>query len=153
MDRQDVVEEARGWIGTRFHHQGRRKASGSDRGGCDCLGLLVGVAQALQLCARDGRPLARFDERDYGHIPDGMRFMCVLNNVLEKIDKEHISAGDVVLMRLEQAPQHVAIVSDYVAGGLGIIHALASVRKVVEHRLDVQWLERIVAAYRLPQLA
>lgn len=152
LDRAEVVAVTREWIGTRFHHQGRRKACGADKGGCDCLGLLVGVAQKLQLKAKDGQLLTNFDERDYGHIPDGVYLKQVFDNVLEPIEKVSISSGDILLIQLEELPQHVGIVSDYLQGGLGIIHALALARKVVEHRLDAQWQKRIVSAYRLPQL-
>jgi hypothetical protein len=34
------IAQARTWIGTPFHHQGRLKGVG-----CDCLGLIVGVAE------------------------------------------------------------------------------------------------------------
>lgn len=38
----EVIAEARGWIGTPYRHQGRRKGVG-----CDCLGLLIGVWRAV----------------------------------------------------------------------------------------------------------
>lgn len=145
----EVVRVARGWIGTRFCHQGRHKASGGRAGGCDCLGVLVGVASELDLRSVDGAPLARFDVRDYGHIPDGERLRYTLDALLQPVPVDNITAGDVLLMRFERSPQHVAIVSDHAQGGLGVIHALAAMRKVVEHRLDAQWRSRIVCAYRV----
>lgn len=147
----EVVRAARGWIGTRFHHQGRVKPSTGQRGGCDCLGLLVGVAQELQLPARDGQGLLTdFDERDYGHLPDGGHLRAVLTRVLRPVAVETMRAGDVLLLRFEQEPQHLAIVSDYPrGGGFGLIHALAANRRVVEHRLDALWRGRIVAVYRV----
>lgn len=63
--RQTIIAEARSWIGTPFRHQGRRKGQG-----VDCLGLLAGVAAALALKGRDGRPLASRDSLAYGHYPD-----------------------------------------------------------------------------------
>jgi len=33
VNRNDIVVEARSWIGTRFHHQGRVKKSANDKGG------------------------------------------------------------------------------------------------------------------------
>ncbi|MCH2547061.1 MAG: peptidase P60 [Alphaproteobacteria bacterium] len=145
----DIVNEARSWVGTPFLHQGRSKATVLDRGGCDCLGLLVGVAEALQLKAINGNALQTFDERDYGHMPNGEKLKAVFSRVLMPIELMSMAPGDVLLMRLEKAPQHVAIVSDYRYGGLGLVHALASARKVVEHRLDEQWLSRIVQVYRV----
>ncbi len=65
-----------------------------------------------------------------------------------RIPMEDIRPGDLLLMRFEQEPQHLAIVGDYEFGGLSIIHAYAQARKVVETRLDDVWLSRVVVAYR-----
>lgn len=146
----DVVEAARGWVGTRFHHQGRLKASEGRKGGCDCLGLLVGVARELRLPASGGGMLADFDERDYGHMPDGRKLKATLDLLLEPIAPQDAGEGDVLLLRIEGVPQHLAIVCGYPYGGLGMIHALAANRRVVEHRLDEAWRGRIAAAYRIP---
>jgi cell wall-associated NlpC family hydrolase len=146
--REEIARAARGWLGTRFHHQGRRKASAGERGGCDCLGLLVGVAAELGLRVR-GRELTRFDERNYGHMPDGERLRRVLDELLHPVLPESADEGDVLLLRFERVPQHLAIVSRLPDGALGMIHALAAARRVVEHRLDAPWRSRIVAAYRL----
>lgn len=149
----EVVSAARGWVGTRFHHQGRLKASEGCAGGCDCLGLLIGVAQELDLCAKDGRrALAAHDERSYGHIPDGGKLQAALDMLLHRVSLQDIRPADVLLLRLAVEPQHLAIVSDYPAGGLGMVHALAVNRRVVEHRLDALWRGRIVAAYRIPMV-
>lgn len=147
-----VVECARAWVGVRFRHQGREKAPNGAAMGCDCLGLLVGVAKELDLRAADGTPLQAFDARDYGHIPDGGRLEAVLRQLLEPVPVERMAEADVLLLRFDGAPQHLAIVSAYPQGGLGIIHALASARRVVEHRMDAQWRGRVVQAFRLPQL-
>ncbi|MBL0320066.1 MAG: hypothetical protein IPP74_12385 [Alphaproteobacteria bacterium] len=41
---QKIISQARTWLGTPFHHQARLKGKG-----CDCLGLIVGVADELGL--------------------------------------------------------------------------------------------------------
>lgn len=148
---QQIVAAARRWIGTPFQHQGRLKATGVSQGRCDCLGLLVAVAQELGLKTCRGTPkfLASLDERDYGHIPDGKRLQTVLDEVLNTVPNAEMQPGDVLLLRFDGAPQHLGIASDYHGGGLGIIHALASARKVVEHTLDPTWYQRIIKTYRL----
>lgn len=150
---REVVLAAQRWVGTRFRHQGRERAVGGSRGGCDCLGLLVGVAKELDLLSESGKRLADFDVRDYGHIPDGEKLQTMLGQLLCEVSPRQIKAGDVLLMRFEREPQHLAIVSDMAEGGLGIIHAYAAVRKVVEHRLDAPWRSRIVRVYRLAECA
>lgn len=146
----DIVTAARGWLGTRFAHQGRVKATAQHKGGCDCLGLLVGVAKELGLRRREGtalRALSDYDRTDYGHIPDGARLQFLLEEALVPVTVQEVEPGDILLFRFDGNPQHLAIVSDY-PQGLGIIHAYAEARKVIEHRLDEAWRGRIVRAYR-----
>lgn len=143
-----IVAAARTWLGTRFHHQGRLKKTTEHKGGCDCLGLLVGVAGELGLTKQEV-PLISFDRTDYGHVPDGELLKQMLSDLLQEIELEDITPGDVLLFHFEGNPQHLAIVSDYAGGGLGIIHCYAQARKVVEHCLDDKWKGRLTSAFRL----
>lgn len=142
-----IVACARGWIGTRFHHQGRLKKTATHKGGVDCLGLLAGVAQELELTRADGKKLSSLDERDYSHYPDTNRLRARLAEALQAIAIEEMRPGDVALLCVENNPQHMGIVSDG-KNGLGLIHAYAPARAVVEHALDDYWRARIEAAYR-----
>jgi cell wall-associated NlpC family hydrolase len=148
-----VVCEARKWLGTAFHHQGRVRRSEQHKGGCDCIGLVIEVARTLQIKSRrpikNGRHLllAEADKTGYSRIPDGLLLQQQLETHCYLVDTADIACGDVLLFKFADNPQHVALVSDY-EHGLGIIHAYAQTRKVVEHRLDAVWFERIVAAYR-----
>ena len=130
----EIVSEAKSWIGTPFKHQGRIKGIG-----VDCVGLIVGVAHAFQL--------TQFDYTNYSHTPDGFLMQQLLAKHLEVIPIQEAKAGDIVLMRFEAQPQHLAILSDY-----GMIHAYAQVRRCVEHRLDQLWQSRIVNAYSYPNI-
>ena len=147
-----IVEAARGWVGTRFGHQGRRKANGQDKGCVDCLGLLIGVAAECGLM-RDGVVLAAQDVRDYGHFPDQARLRMALEKHLQPQNKQAMQIGDVLLLRVDAMAQHVGVVGDYTGGGFSLIHAYAPARGVVEHRLDEQWRARIEAVYRFDGLS
>lgn len=125
--RQQIVDEARKWEKTRWHHQGRSRA------GVDCIGLVIRVAHALGL--------STYDITDYSRQPDPNMMRRLLGEHMEPVSQPQI--GDVLLMKFEMEPQHVAIVTDR-----GIIHAYAQARKVTEHRLDEQWQSRIVGAYQ-----
>lgn len=134
--RQDIITEARQWTGTRWMHQQSLKGVA-----CDCIGLVKGVAINVGLLPADfaTRPeVTQFS--GYGRRPDG-RLIRALDLFLDRVTRPEL--GDVLLMRFDQNPQHVAIVSD-----IGIIHSHASARRVVEHRLDDVWMQRIVAVYR-----
>jgi cell wall-associated NlpC family hydrolase len=125
--RQQVVDEARKWLGVRWVHQGRSRA------GVDCIGLAIKVAHGLGL--------STFDIIDYSRQPDPATMRALMAEHMESVASPQI--GDVLLMRFEKEPQHVAIVTD-----IGIIHAYAQVRRVVEHRLDSVWQGRVVSAYQ-----
>lgn len=139
----DVVLQARQWLGVPFRHQGR------GRNGCDCLGLLMGIAGELSLLARDGRLFAHWDETNYGHLPDAKKLYQSLAQALQETAKAKMSAGDVVLMDVEGRVQHLGVLSPYPYGGLALIHAYAPFRKVVEHRLTPEWQANIRHVFRL----
>jgi len=143
--REEIVREARTWLGTSFHHQGRIKNVG-----CDCIGLVVGVVHELDIPSLDGNgKLSQHDNTNYGRMPDGKSLKAQLDRFLNPISLKDIQPGDILLLKFEKEPQHVAIISDYHGSGLGMIHCYAQSRKVVEHRLDDLWKDRIISAYSL----
>lgn len=137
---QDVVAEARDWIGTEFHHQARVKGVG-----VDCAGLVIMVAKALGL--------SDFDITDYGRIPDGMTIRGLLEQHADLIadGRNEVNAlaqpGDVILFRYTLHDQHMAIRAE-LDGRPTIIHARGDVGKVVETGYDKTWHRRAVAAFR-----
>ena len=58
-----IIKAAETWIGTPFAHQARIKHVG-----CDCLGLIMGIANELSLKAKSGLPLTLYDKIDYHYI-------------------------------------------------------------------------------------
>ena len=140
--RDDVVREARSWLGTPWVHQH------SERGiATDCAGLVVGVARRLGLVDEG------FRLHGYTRAPDGsMTSIC--DQHMQRIGRDEMAPGDVVVMRVDKLPQHLGIVAPYIHGGLAIIHASnTGTKRVVEHRLMFGPRLRFVAAYRLPGVA
>jgi cell wall-associated NlpC family hydrolase len=130
VSRQAIVAAARSYLGVRFHHQGRNRA------GLDCAGLVVCVA-------RDVGISTAADITGYSRTFGGAVMKAALDADLLPV--VFYRPGDVLLMRFDGEIKHMAIVSDK-----GIIHAYLAARRVVEHRLDVVWSSRVVAAYALP---
>jgi NlpC/P60 family putative phage cell wall peptidase len=142
---QDVVAEARRWIGTPWRHQARLRGIG-----VDCGGLVIGVGQALGLPVQDHPP-------GYARLPDGVSLRACVEGQCTRIPE--LEQGAILLLRWEADPQHLAIVSMLPEGFIGMIHAWAGIRRVVEHGLTPEWQARIVhdeagpAIYRLPGVA
>ena len=135
--RADVAAEARRWLATPFAHQGRTLGIG-----CDCGGLVGGVAVALGIVPptwwRD-----TFDPQfgGYSRQPANGTLQRVCEAFMTPTDEPDV--GDVLLMRFASEPQHLAI-----CAGETIIHAYEAAGLCCEHRLSSLWAARIVRVYR-----
>lgn len=132
VTRQDIVDCARTWIGTPFHHQGRAKGAG-----VDCAGLVIGVAHELGL--------SDFDVTGYAHQPDEAMFRRVLDAQMDRVAREDLLPGDVLTFAYERE-QHLAILTT--AAPAAIVHAWAKARRVVEHGLDDAFSARLRGCWR-----
>lgn len=142
----DVIACARQFSGVRFMHQGRSPT------GLDCLGLLIITAQTLGLSFA-GEAVETLDIPTYGARPDTLLLKHKLDTHLMPIARDEIRAADVVVLKVDGLPQHLALMTDYpMPGELGMIHAYAPARQVVEHRYDQHWQRQTYLTYRLPQL-
>ena len=59
---EHITAQARTWLDTAYHHQGRLKKSARGKGGVDCLGLVIGVIDELGMQDGNGNPLVNADE-------------------------------------------------------------------------------------------
>lgn len=109
-----VAAQAEQWIGTPFKWQGRVRA------GCDCKGLIAGVAAEL------GRPEADNPELragDYGAHVSTARLKAGLADMFDRVAEPQ--AGDVLLVLTGGKPQHLAIFAPRgPSGGLRVIEAM-----------------------------
>lgn len=140
-----IADAARPYIGVRFRHRGR------DRMGIDCAGL--GWA-AYRDC---GIELPDF--RLYGREPhrDGLtRHMTAVLGAPVKaapVRMADLRDGDVIVVRFEVEPHHVAIVGEFDYCGttaLTMIHACGWNDRVLEQRLTPDVVARITHVYRRP---
>ena len=99
-----IAVEAREWIGTPFHWQGRVKQVG-----VDCKGLVAGVAEAC------GRPEGQSFEAlagDYGLRVDPLRLRAGLVRLFDPVAQADLRAGDVLLLKVGGKPVHLGIALD-----------------------------------------
>ena len=130
-----LIDSARKYLGTPFKHRGRTPA------GLDCAGLGWIAYQDL------GVDLP--DVRAYGREPFKNGLMQGLAAALGEPVADGLRPGDVVVMRFERDPHHVALIASAPYGDvLTMIHADSHHGCVVEHRLSEDWRSRIVAVYR-----
>lgn len=144
--RADIVAEARRWLGTPFHHQASLQGVG-----CDCIGLIAGVAAAL------GMPEAEAWRQDvrytgYGPLPLPDKLLAACRDYLDAVPVPDAIAGDILLFTMRADPMHFGLLS-CVDGRRYVIHAWSPNGKVVEQGIDEKWQRRIVGAYRYRGIA
>lgn len=134
-----IVALARETLGTPYQHQQRVNGVA-----LDCAGVPVYVGRKLGMNFEDSL--------DYGRLPRPDEMRSYLDNALVRVQKVDMQIGDVVWIRFRVDPQHLGIIGDYPLGGFSLIHAYnsTSLNRVVEHRLDNKWYDRIVAVWRYP---
>lgn len=137
-----LVEAARKYTGVRFRHRGRSPHA------LDCAGL---IWRAYHDCGTD-LP----DFRLYSREPHDDGLIRYVSQALG--DPVHVSpvaepdlkAGDVVVVRFDIEPHHLALVTDYLYGGLALLHACGTNKRVIEHRLPEDRIKKITHVFRRP---
>jgi len=131
--RRAVIAAGRQCLGTPFRHQGRQPGRG-----LDCVGVIAWIARDLGL--------SDYDVTNYSRLPQGRDIFRHLGKAgLAEIPMRSAQPGDILVMRFESDPQHLALLTDR-----GILHAYLSQGAVVEHGLDETWRARIVSAFQFP---
>ena len=134
-----IVAAARGLIGTPYHAKARLPGVG-----VDCIGVPILAARAC------GVKEPTFDIQGYSMQPDGS-LLPQCDAHMQRIGRDEMAPGDVVVVRYGAQPHHVGIVGDWRHGGLSIIHAENyRHQRVIEHRLWLDGAMRFVRAYRIP---
>jgi cell wall-associated NlpC family hydrolase len=137
----DIVAEARSWVGTRFHHHAEKKNVG-----VDCVHLARAVYGAFGLLPE------KFAMPDYTLNPNGAELVAFLCGMFPQVGQRDLRPADLVLIAPAEYPRHVGIVARREHGGLSIIHACnaRSVRpaRVIETRLMFSRTMEFVAAFR-----
>lgn len=137
MTPQDVIDQARLWIGTPYHHQGRQLGVG-----VDCTGLPVCVFGAC------GHPMQ--DVNGYPRVPHGSQLRAELAARFVKV--QHMQPADILELKQHNSAEatHLAFYTERDT----IIHANGSVwnkiNKVIEHRYVHPWPSRLRGIWRHP---
>ena len=147
VTRDQVVGAAMGWLDTPYQH------GQCVRGvGCDCIGLVIGVASELGMIADLEYDAWWQRYRGYGKVPDPVTMDRALADFMFRVSVVDAGPGDVLWFRMRQntEPQHLGII---MPGGY-MVHATHRGSKradagVKYHRLVGFYT---VSAWRYPNL-
>ena len=140
--RDDIVAEARAWIGTPYRHQSSCKGGGSD-----CLGLIRGLWRALYGGEPEAAPAYSMDWSE----PQGEeRLWRVAERHLTAKPLDQEAPGDVILFRMRAGAvaKHLGVVTD-IGPQARFVHAYSG-HGVVESPLSGPWRRRIVGRFEFP---
>lgn len=139
FSRDEIVGEARRWLGTPYHHQASLRGVG-----CDCLGLVRGVYRALHGDEPEPPPAYSPDWAEAG--PTETLAAAARRHLLE-IPLDGFLDGDVLLFRWRQhlPAKHAAIATS----GSTMIHALDNAR-VLETAISGWWRRHLAFAFSFP---
>lgn len=129
----DLIAEARTWVGVPFVHQGRT------RYGVDCAGFIVAMMRSAGALPADFRDVSNYARRPNGEL---------LTLVSRHCSRTHAeTAGLLVLIRWprDDQPSHVAL-----STGATLIHCYQRQRAVVEHGFRGPWKRDAHSLWKLP---
>lgn len=139
LTRTKIVAQARTWLDTPYHHQGRLKGVG-----VDCIGYLVGVG--LECGVDCDRP----EWRSYPRVPRDDGILVALREVCGP-SVVTWGPGDILCFWMQERrklPHHLGFATD-----VGIIHTHGGAGRVVENALNDWWMTRFLAAFTFPGVA
>lgn len=137
-----LIQAARGYIDAPFRHRGR------SRNGLDCAGLGWIVYRDCGVALDNFRLYGREPHRD--GLVTRLTGLLGAPVAMAPVAAEQLRVGDVIVLRIEKEPHHVAFVGDYLLGGFSMIHADGEAGRVVEHRLAPDHVARITHVFRRP---
>lgn len=142
VTRERIVEAARGWIGTPYHHQASLRHAGTD-----CLGLVRGVWR--ELYGTDAEPPPAYN-RDWAEASGDEAMLKAAQRHLVPKPIATVAAGDVIIFRLRAGfiAKHAAILT----APMRMVHAMEGA-PVAEVALTNWWQRRIAGAFQFPGIS
>ena len=141
-DRAEIVQCARGWIGTPYRHQASTRGAGAD-----CLGLVRGVWR--EFFASDPERVPPYS-MDWSEPQGDERLWRAARKHLRQKPLETEAGGDVILFRMREGAvaKHLGIMAR-TGESASFIHAYSG-HGVVESPLSAPWRRRLVARFEFP---
>ena len=137
-----IVEKAREWIKTPFHEQGRHKGIG-----CDCIGLILGIAKDIGAVSLTGKPWDECDISAYDTDKDSQMMLELLPKHFP-VSETQLKLGNILLIEIVPNQYHVCLITD--DDPLKIIHSCNSLGFVMEHRIIPSWKDQIKGIFKFP---
>lgn len=134
MTRDEIITEARTYLGVPWRHRGR------SRTGVDCIGFICKLGDAFGI---------EYEDIDgYSRNPDG-RFVDHVMKFMTYRNPQTIVPGCVVVLRDQHQPCHIGLIVEKY-DQLYLLHASLAKRAVIEEEWDQYWKTKFRCALDFP---
>jgi NlpC/P60 family putative phage cell wall peptidase len=140
---EQIIDEARTWVGTPYRHQGRQQTVA-----VDCVGLIFGVCRAVGIGDAEFWADINYRWRGYSRLPDGRTLRDAFGRWLPEYPPHEARPGDMLLISMRGSPRHTAILTDRNT----IIHAHSEAKGCVESMWAGAWKVDTTGAYRITEV-
>ncbi len=139
-----IVQIARDWIGTPYHHQGSTCGAGAD-----CLGLIRGVWRTLYGEEPEAMPAYTADWSEAGGTE--LLWTAAARHLTPLRGEGGPALGEVLLFRMRRGrvAKHLGIVTA-ISDRPHFVHAYSG-HGVIESALTEPWRQKIVARFAFPE--
>ena len=139
MKREEIIIEAKSWLGTKWQHQASLKNIA-----CDCVGLIRGIYE--NLTGTKANITTNYPATWYLFKKEEWLYKEAKQH-LNEIDIKNTKPGDVLVFGFYKHPaSHVGILIDQTI----FIHSYQDVSQVIETRFDEPWKNRLRYAFSFP---
>ena len=126
VTRDQIISEARKWIGTPFHKQESKLGVG-----CDCICLIIGVSNNLGLKSIIGHQIKNYVPKAYDYFKDKEHFFTEMHKHFIQRNK---AKAAVAVVGNKYIGWHTGIIANYKENCCTWIHSCMSQKKVIEQR-------------------
>jgi len=134
VTRSNIVEVAKTYIGTPFHHLGRVKNIG-----IDCVGIILGVAEELNIVL-----IVHPEFKRYGKASKQRPLLEYMNEQFIKLERREVGSIAVSWYDIQtKNPSHLGIVTP-----IGMIHTNGHLKITIEEQWSPKWTTRTVGYYK-----
>ena len=143
ISRDDIVAEARRWLGTPYRHQASMRGAGTD-----CLGLIRGVWRSLYGQEPEAVPAYT---ADWSETTGEEVVLSAASRWLRSKPLSSNDIGDVIVFRMRSTgvAKHLGVTASR-QGMTSFVHAYTD-HGVIETPLSTPWQRKIVGRFEFPQ--
>ena len=143
ISRDDIVAEARRWLGTPYRHQASMRGAGTD-----CLGLIRGVWRSLYGQEPEAVPAYT---ADWSETTGEEVVLSAASRWLRSKPLSSNDIGDVIVFRMRSTgvAKHLGVSASR-QGMTSFVHAYTD-HGVIETPLSTPWQRKIVGRFEFPQ--